>query len=158
MLKRSSHSVWDCRYHVVWATKRRKKALTEPHEREHCEKLLRRIAEEYDMVIQELEVDQDHVHLYIEIPPQLSVGQGVRVLKSVSAREMFKRFGYLHKVFWSGQMWSPSYFVRTVGDGVTAEMVSKYIKNHEQKTKLGSVQAELFPKSTGSRKLPERRT
>ena len=98
------------------------------------------------MRIPTMEVDEDHVHLYIEVPPQLSVGRAVTILKSISARMMFKRFPYLKKVFWSGQFWGASYFVRTVGEGVTAEMVKKYIENHEAKTTLGPVQAELFPK------------
>lgn len=146
---RSSHSVWDCRYHLVWATKRRRKALTEEHEREVCEEWLRRVADEYGMRIEEMDVDADHVYLYVEIPPQLSVGTAVRRFKSVSAREMFRRFGYLRKIFWAGEFWSPSYFVRSVGVGVTAEMVKKYIKNHEEKSTLGPVQAKLFPRAKG---------
>ena len=58
---------------------------------------------------------------------------------------MLKKFPYLRKYFWSGQMWSPSYFVRSIGEGVTAEMVRRYIANHEAKVELGPAQAELFP-------------
>jgi hypothetical protein len=60
---RSSHSVCECQYHVVWATKYRKRVMTQAHEREFCEQVLRRAASEYGMNIQALEVDEDHVHV-----------------------------------------------------------------------------------------------
>ena len=131
---------------MVWATKRRRRALKEEHEREYCGRLLRRAAEVHDMVIEAMEVDEDHVHMYVMIPPKLSVGGAVRRLKSLSARYMFKRFPYLRKVMWTDELWSPSYFVRTVGDGVTAAVIKRYIETHEEKTTLGPIQAELFPK------------
>src|SRR3990167_8826094 len=102
---RSSHAVFECQYHVVWTTKYRKRVLTEPHEREYCEQVLRRAATEYGMHIETIEVDTDHVHLYIAIPPQRSVGSAVRILKSVSARAGFKRFAYLKRKLWGGNLW-----------------------------------------------------
>ncbi len=116
------------------------------YEREYCEALLRRIADEYDMNVEVLEVDVDHVHLCIEIPPQMSVGRAAGVLKSVSAREMFAKFPGLKRVFWGQKMWGASYFVRTVGEGVTAETVKHYISTHEERAELGPIQPELFPK------------
>ena len=120
--------------------------MTLPHEREYCARVLRRTAEEYGMNILTLEVDEDHVHVYIEIPPQRSVGEGVRILKSVSARMMFKRFNYFKKKLWSGKFWGASYFARTVGEGVTAAMVKKYIEEHADKG-LEPAQGDLFPRS-----------
>ena len=140
---RSSHSVFECQYHVVWATKYRKRALKESHEREFCEQVLRRTATEHGMHIESLEIDIDHVHIYISIPPQRSVGSAVRVLKSVSARLMFKRFGYLKRMLWAGKLWGASYFVRTAGEGVTAAMVRRYIRDHAEKG-LEPAQGELF--------------
>lgn len=155
-LQRSSHSVYDCRYHLVWVVKYRKRALKFPHEREECKQVLRRAAAEYGMEILTLEVDVDHVHVYIQIPPQRSVGRAVGILKSVSARIMFKRFPYLKQKLWAGELWGASYFVRSVGEGVTAEMVAKYIESHEDKA-FGQVQEEFAlvgvkrkPKQSGS--------
>jgi putative transposase len=114
--------------------------------------LLRRAAEVYDTEIEALEVDVDHVHMCIAVPPQESVGEAVQRLKSLSARHMFKRFPYLRKTFWSNEMWSPSYFVRSIGDRVTAEMVKRYIEDHDSKAALGPVQAQLFPKGKAKRR------
>ena len=152
MFRRSSHAVFDCRYHLIWATKRRKRALRGPHEREYCERLLRRVAEKYDMAILAMEVDEDHVHLYVEIPPQRAVGSAVRAFKSLSARYLVRRFPYLRKYFYDGAVWSPSYFVRSIGQGVTAETVRKYIETHDAKAALGSAQAELFALAKAKRK------
>lgn len=147
MFRRSSHAVFDCRYHLIWATKRRRRALREPHEREYCEKLLRRVAEKYDTPVIAIEVDEDHVHLYLEIPPQQSVGEAVRRFKSLSARYLVQRFPYLRKAFYGNSVWSPSYFVRSIGEGVTAETVRRYIETHEERAELGSAQVELFART-----------
>lgn len=147
---RSSHAVFDCQYHLIFVTKYRKKVLTLSHEREYCEKVLRRAASEYGMHVQEIEVDEDHVHIYIEIPPQRSVGRAVGILKSVSARMVFKRFAYLRRKLWGGELWSDSYFARTVGEGVTAAMVRRYILEHADKG-LSPAQGDLFPKGKASR-------
>lgn len=142
---RSSHAVWDCRYHLIWSTKYRKRVLKSEVERDACEKELRRIAEQYDMNIQTIEVDIDHVHIYVEIPPQRSVGSAIGVLKGLSARYMFERFPNLKKLLWRGHLWESSYCVRSVGEGVTAEMVRKYIEKHSEKAQ-SSVQMSLFDK------------
>jgi putative transposase len=142
MLYRSSHSVYDCRYHLIWCVKYRKRALSHEHEREECKRLLRRIASEYGMEIYTIEVDADHVHLNIQIPPQQSVGAAVRILKSNSARMLFKRFPYLKRKLWAGKFWSPSYTAKSIGEGVTAEMVARYIELHEKRA-LEPVQQEL---------------
>jgi putative transposase len=130
---------------VVWSTKYRKRALRHPHEREECKKVLRRAAEEYGMGIAALEVDVDHVHVSLEVPPQRSVGRAVGILKSLSARHMFFRYPYLRKMLWAGELWEASYFVRTIGDGVTAALVQEYIESHERRA-LEPAQEELFPK------------
>jgi putative transposase len=101
--------------------------MTQSHEREFCEQVLRRAASEYGMNIQALEVDEDHVHVYIDIPPQRSVGRAVAILKSVSARLMFKRFSYFRRKLWAGEFWGDSYFVRTVGEGVTAARRFRFV-------------------------------
>ena len=145
MFSRSSHAVFDCTYHLIWTVKYRKRALSRQHEREECERLLRRAAQEYGMQVDAIEVDADHVHLYIQIPPQRSVGGAVGILKSISARMMFKRFPYLKRVLWSAKLWSASYFARSVGEGVTAALIKRYIESHEERA-LGPAQAELFPK------------
>ena len=145
MFRRTSHAVYDCKYHLIWPVKYRKRALRHEHEREECAKLLRRIGEEYGMEVEAVEVDEDHVHLHAVIPPQRSVGRAVGIFKSLSARKMFKRFPHLKRMLWSGELWADGYCVRSVGEGVTAAMVRRYIESHAERAS-DPVQAELFPK------------
>ena len=129
-LKRSSHAVYDTTYHLVWCPKRRKTIFKEEEIRQRAEQLFRKISEEYEFEIQELEVGDEHVHILLSFHPKYSIGQVVRTLKSISARELFREFPRIKKRLWSGQLWEDGYFARTVGDRMTRQIVAKYIKNH----------------------------
>lgn len=102
------------------------------------------------MWIHSIEVDADHVHLQIEVPPQRSVGSAVRILKSFSARLVFQKYGYLKKNLWAGELWGDGYFVRTVGDEVTAAMVKRYIDAHADRG-IEPAQGLLFTKGKAKR-------
>ena len=75
------------------------------------------------------------MHIFASIPPRYSVGETVRVLKSVSAKEILE-VSRVKKELWGGEFWEDGYFVRTVGDKVTSETIKKYIEyhRHEEKT------------------------
>ena len=107
--------------------------------------VFQRIAEEYEFRIDTMEIMEDHVHIFVEAPPKYSPAQVVQILKSVSSREVFKKFPKLRKQLWAGEFWSDGYFVRSVGDKVTADIIRKYIEYqiHEQ----NSLQLRMFEKS-----------
>jgi len=130
-----SHAVYDTRYHLVWAPKYRKWILKEKL-RDAVKELFKEILKARDCEIEEMEIAEDHVHIFTSIPPKYSVGEMVRVLKSVSAKEIFLRHPEVKKELWGGEFWEDGYFVRTVGDKVTSEIIKKYIKyhRHEEKT------------------------
>ena len=129
-LKRTSHAVYDTTYHLVWCPKYRKDVFKRGEVREHAEHLLREIAEEYGVEILEMEVAEDHVHMMVSFPPRLSIGAVVRIMKSISARELFRTFPGLKARLWAGEMWEDGYFARTVGDRMTSEIIKKYILHH----------------------------
>ena len=131
-LKRASHAVYDTVYHVVWCPKYRKKIFVGDEVRERAEQLVREICEEYGFEIEEMEVAEDHVHILISFPPKHSIGEVVRIIKSISARELFRVFPRLKKRLWSGELWEDGYFVRTVGDRLTRQIIDKYIKHHRE--------------------------
>jgi putative transposase len=99
-LRRSKHSVYDLKYHFVWIPKYRKKILTQDVA-EYTKQVLERIAEEYDMIIDTLEVVEDHVHIFLEAPPRLSPARVVQILKSISARELFRQYPHLRRELWA---------------------------------------------------------
>ena len=84
------------------------------------------------MAIVEMEVMEDHVHLFVEAPPRLSPAQMMNVIKSITAREMFAKFPEMKRTLWAGELWADGYYVATVGDKVTAEAVRRYIKGQRQ--------------------------
>ena len=130
-----SHAVYDTRYHLVWAPKYRKWIL-DGEVRDTVKELFKEILAARDCEVIEMEIAGDHVHIFASIPPRYSVGETVRVLKSVSAKEIFWRHPRVKKELWGGEFWEDGYFVRTVGDKVTSETIKKYIEyhRHEEKT------------------------
>ena len=140
-LRRSEHAVYDLKYHFVWIPKYRKRILTA--EIAECAKsVFQRIAEEYGMIIDKMGVVEDHVHIFLEAPPRLSPSRIVQILKSISAREIFRQFPRLRKELWGGHLWSAGYFVRAVGDEVTSDVIRRYIEYH--KHQQDAVQLSLW--------------
>ena len=129
-LRRSKHAVYGLKYHFVWIPKYRKGILTE-EVAEYAKLVFHRIAEEYDMIIDTMGIVGDHVHIFLEAPPRLSPSRIVQILKSLSARELFRQFPRLRKELWAGELWSDGYFVRAVGDEVTSDVIRRYIEYHE---------------------------
>lgn len=131
-VKRASHCVYDTRYHLVWAPKYRKWVL-QGAIRQRVKDLFQEIAAHHGFEIEELEVDKDHVHLFLSFPPRYSIGKVVGLFKAVSAKEIRGEYPEVRKQLWGGEFWEDGYFVRTVGDKVTAEVIKKYIRFHEAK-------------------------
>ena len=80
------------------------------------------------------EIQPDHIHLFVSIPPAFAVADAVKVLKGVTARRLFQMFPALKKRLWGGHLWSPSYYVGTAGN-VSAETIRRYIERSEHVTK-----------------------
>ena len=128
--KRTSHSVYDTSYHLVWCPKYRKRLFDHETVRERAEQLFRRVAEEYGFELVEYEVSSDHVHIMLSIPPKRSIGEVDRIFKSIVGRELFREFPWLKQQLWGGELWESGYFARTIGDRVTSEVIQKYIQHH----------------------------
>ncbi len=126
-IKTTKHAVYDLKYHFVWIPKYRKKLLI-GDVAVFVKQVFNRIATEYDWEIEELAVQPDHVHVFLHASPKYAPARIVQVMKSLSAREIFAQFPQLRKQLWAGEFWNDGYFVRSVGDQVTAEIIKKYIR------------------------------
>lgn len=131
-LKRASHAVYDMTYHLVWCPKYRKKIFEQNEIRERAEPIIKDICEEYGIEIKEMEVAIDHVHILKSFPPKLSIGEVVRIIKSISAKELFREFPIIKKKLWSGELWEDGYFACTIGDRMTQQIIDRYIKHHHK--------------------------
>ena len=131
-VKRASHCVHDTRYHLVWAPKYRKWVL-QGAIRQRGKELFQEIAGHHGFEIEEMEVDKDHVHLFLSFHQKYSIGQVVGLMKAVGAKEIREEFPEVRKQLWGGEFWEDGYVARTVADKVTAEVIKKYIRFHKAK-------------------------
>ena len=126
-VKRTKHAVYDLKYQLVWIPKYRKQVLSKDVA-DYLKGTFAKIANEYGFRIDTMEVMEDHVHIFTEAPPRYSPSEIVQIMKSISAREVFKKYPRLKKQLWAGELWNDGYFVRSVGDEVTADIIRKYIE------------------------------
>ena len=121
--------VYQIVYHAVWCPKYRKALLTGPIASE-MKSLIEAICLERQWRILALEVQPDHIHLLVSIPPATSVADAIKILKGSTARKLFVKFPELKKQLGGGHLWSPSYYVGTAGN-VSSETIQKYIESTE---------------------------
>ena len=114
---------------MVWCPKYRKSILIGSIADE-TKYLIEGICLERNWPVLALEVQPDHIHLFVSIPPSTSVADAVKILKGSTARKLFVRFPVLKKQLWGGHLWSPSYYVGTAGN-VSSETIQKYIERTE---------------------------
>ena len=123
-----SHSVWDCKYHIVWIPKCRRKVLY-GRIRQHLGEVIRELARQRESVVVEGHLCSDHVHVYISIPPKFSVAHVVGYIKGKSAIHIARTFGGRTRNFTGQNFWARGYFVSTVGRD--EEVIRNYIRRQE---------------------------
>jgi putative transposase len=125
--RRSGHGVYQTEYHVVWIPKYRRRIL-KPGVREYLSKLFPNIIKKMpgcEIVEQNIQVD--HIHMVIVIPPKYAVSDVIGQIKQSTASQLRKKFTWLEKAYWKEKLvWSPGYYVSTIG--LNEEGVIKYVK------------------------------
>ena len=127
-----AHTKWNCKYHIVFAPKYRRKIFYE-EKRSAIRDILRTICGWKGVEIIEGEVCPDHVHLLLSIPPKMSVSYFVGYLKGKSSLMMFQRFGNMKFAYRNREFWCKGYYVDTVGKNTTA--IKEYIANQLKRDK-----------------------
>jgi len=137
----SGHWVYRTEYHVVWITKYRRRVLN-PGVKEYLEKLWPKILRGIpgvEMIEDNIQVD--HIHAVMIIPPKYSVSDVIGKLKGQSASKLRKKFMWLEEVYWKENIvWSPGYFVSTIG--LNEEQIIKYVQ-WQEKQDSGQAKLEL---------------
>ncbi len=124
-----NHTKWDCKYHVVFIPKGRKKALFGRVRRDLAE-VFRRLAAQKESRIEEGHLMQDHVHMMISIPPKYAVSQVIGYIKGKSAIHLARTYGERQRNFTGQHFWARGYFVSTIGRD--EEVIRAYIQNQEK--------------------------
>ena len=124
-----NHTKWDCKYHVIWIPKYRKKSLFS-NLRPHLGEALRELARQKESRILEGHLQSDHVHILISIPPKYSVSSVVGYIKGKNVIYIARSFGNRCRNFVSEAFWTRGFYVSTVG--LDEDSVRNYIKNQEK--------------------------
>lgn len=132
MLQKGWHCAYDTHYHIVFPVKYRKALLSKPIERK-IKEVSMDIQERYEITIEQIGCDQDHIHLLCSFHPKYSIGSVVQKFKSITARELFKTFPELKRDLWGGEFWSDGYYVGTVSERGNWRIVENYVRNQGMK-------------------------
>ena len=129
-----SHSKWNCKYHIVFAPKYRRKVFF-GQKKVAIGKILRQLCEWKGINIIEAEVCPDHIHMLVEIPPKLAVSGFVGYLKGKSSTLIYEQFGELKYKYKNRSFWCKGYYVDTVDKNTSR--IAEYIRNQLEEDKLG---------------------
>ena len=121
-----AHTKWNCKYHIVFAPKYRRKIFYEEHRKEVRE-ILRKLCEWKGVEIIEGEVCPDHIHILVSLPPKMSVSGFMGYLKGKSATIIFQKWGNMKFAYRNRKFWCKGYYVDTVGKNTKA--IQEYVAN-----------------------------
>ena len=122
------HNVTVLLYHLVFPAKYRK-AIFDTNIDHELKAVCLDIEARYQIKFLEIGTDNDHVHFLVQSVPTYSVTKLVTMIKSITAREVFKRCPQVKKQLWGGEFWSDGFFASTVGKHGDEQMISRYVKN-----------------------------
>ena len=125
-------AVYDFHFHLVFVTKYRKSIFDTTEKQEELKTLLSSFAEKNGSTIESVEVMPDHVHLVLSFPPKFAPSSIVKSFKGAAAREWFKLYPEDKQKLYKGHLWSPSFFMQTVGI-ISQETIMEYVKNQHTK-------------------------
>ncbi|WP_321532788.1 IS200/IS605 family transposase [uncultured Desulfuromonas sp.] len=137
---RKSHNV-SVLYHLVCPAKYRRVVFSQ--EVDECLKdVCLEIAKRYEIQFIEIGTDNDHVHFLVQSVPTYSPAQVVRIIKSLTAREIFKQVPSVKKRLWGGEFWTKGYFVNTVGQKGNEQTIANYVRNQGREAEYQQLHRE----------------
>ena len=140
--KKLSHVVYKCEYHIVWVPKYRFRILT-GEIKKLVEEDIKMLCEWKRCEVQEMSVQNDHIHLVVSIPPKVSISEMMRILKGKLAIKLFKSYPKMkQKPYWGNHFWARGYFVSTVG--IDEDVIKRYVKYQEEEEKHIEEQQHRF--------------
>lgn len=130
LYRKTSHTVFDLKYHLIWTTKYRKPVLS-GRVGYRVRDLTREICATHNIQIIRGHVSKDHVHIFISVPPQLSISKVAQYIKGKTSRKLLQENAYLRKQFWGKHLWGRGYFAVSSGS-ITDEMIMEYIQSQDE--------------------------
>ncbi len=142
--KRLSHSIYECKYHIVFNPKYRYQIFKDDNIAEYTRQQIYQLCKQKELLeVLELNVRHDHIHIVMSIPPKYSVSNVVGYIKGKLALRLFERCEQLGRRYWGRHLWSRGYCVSTVG--IDEEQIRQYVKWQEQHDRESeATQGQLF--------------
>ncbi len=141
-LHKSAHTVYKTQYHIVWITRYRRKILVNGIDT-YLKKIIQEVRKFHpDWYIEEIGIDQDHIHLHMIIPPKYAVSKVVEIIKTNTSAQLKQKFAhFLSKVYWdNGGIWGKGFFVSTIG--INEAVIRNYVR-YQGKQDAGQAQLVL---------------
>ena len=131
-VERAAHCTYRIRYHMVMCVKYRKKMLLEQTRIEFLKEIMQGLALRYYFKFEAIGIDEDHFHAVLGAAPKYAPSQIMSIIKSWSARLIFKKYPYIRKELWGGEFWSDGGHIDTVSEYGGLERIKKYVKEQNR--------------------------
>jgi putative transposase len=128
--RHGAHTVFEIHLHLVWTTKYRKPVMT-GEVGLRVREVIRQVCRAEEVDILKGHVSRDHVHLFVSIPPQVTISRLVQRVKGKSSHTLLNEYSHLRKAFWGRHLWARGYFCCSSGN-VTDEVIAQYIENQQE--------------------------
>ena len=141
--KRLSHSIYECKYHIVFCPKYRYRIFKDDIA-EYTRQQIYQLCKQKELVeVLELNVRPDHIHIVVDMPPKYSISEVMGYIKGKLSLRLFEKYEHLGRKYWGRHLWSRGYCVSTIG--LDEDKICKYVKWQEQHDKESEPhQGELF--------------
>ena len=141
-VRTTEHNAYQIHYHFVTPVRYRRVVFGSPDREQTLKQICTEIEERYSIAFEQVGIDTNHVYYPVSAVPKFSPSQIIRVIKSITAREMFKRHPDLKRELWGGELWTDGFFVATVGEGANLDVIRVYVKNQGKQEDIA--QLKLF--------------
>lgn len=141
-VRTTEHNAYQIHYHFVTPVKYRRAIFGSPDREQTLFQTCKEIEERYSIVFEQVGIDTNHVHYLLSAAPKYAPSRIIQIVKSITARELFKKHPDLEKELWGGELWTDGFFVATVGEGGDKETIRQYVAKQGQRE--DSLQLKLF--------------
>ena len=141
-VRKTENSAYQIHYHIVTPVKYRRAIFGRPDREQTLQEICKGIEERYSIEFEQVGIDTDHVHYLVSAAPKFSPSRIVQIIKSITARELFRRHLDLKRELWGGELWTEGYFVATVGEGGSRDVIRVYVE--KQGKQFHDLQLKLF--------------
>jgi len=132
-VRTTEHNAYQIHYHFVTPVKYRKAIFGSSDREQTLYQICKEIEERYSIEFEQIGIDTNHVHYLLSAAPKFSPSSIIQIIKSITARELFKKHPDLKKELWGGELWTDGFFIATIGEGGNRDVIREYVKNQGTK-------------------------